>query len=259
MYVIKQQHVMYALSRIKSLLFDKITAWVAENSDTITMVGLFDKTKHWMRVHLQAIEAKQELIIIAIKNIKSVNKYYHCIFKLWTRANTFIDERIIKFTRLLKPGIFTPLLGRKFTSIRAVLDKAQDIKNAWKEITYTFPRQDNRQQQQSSSKFSHGSNSCGSVTSEDSAAGGGSAAGGSSGKNRKPTAIKPAGWSGTWYNLDLKPKKLKNNNKTTLSHQRCYWACRDSGHRGSDNYCPEFKKRLNLAVVMEVDSESEKK
>ena len=129
MYVTMQQQVAYTLLRIKSPLFDKIAAWVAENSDTITMLELFDKTKHWMRVHLQAIKAKQELITIAMKNTKSVSKYYHCIFKLWTRAKTLINKRIVKFTRLLKPNIFMPLLGCKFTSIRAVLDKVQDIKN----------------------------------------------------------------------------------------------------------------------------------
>ena len=52
-------------------------------------------------------------------------------------------------------------------SITAVLDETQDIKDAQKEITYIFPRQDNKQQQQSSSKFS---NSRGSVTSRGSAA-----------------------------------------------------------------------------------------
>ena len=46
MYVTKQQRVAYALSRMKSPLFNKIAAWVAENSDTIIMLGLFNKTKH---------------------------------------------------------------------------------------------------------------------------------------------------------------------------------------------------------------------
>ena len=48
------------------------------------------------------------------------------------------------------------LLSCKFTSIRAVLDKAQDIKDAQKEIIYMFLRQDNRQQ--SFLKFFCGSN-----------------------------------------------------------------------------------------------------
>lgn len=130
MYVTERQRVAYALSRIKSPLFDKIAAWVAENFDTIIMLGLFDETKHWMGVHLQATEAKQELITIAMRNTKSVSEYYHRIFKLWMRVKTSTDERIVKFTRSLKPGISTPLLGRKFTSIRAVLDKARDIEDA---------------------------------------------------------------------------------------------------------------------------------
>ena len=130
MYITKQQHVAYALLRMKSPLFNKIAAWVAENLDTITMLGLFDKTKHWIEVHLQATKAKQELIIIAIKNIESVSKYYYCIFKLWTRAKTLINKRIIKFTRSLKLSISMLLLGRKFTNIRAILDETRDIKNA---------------------------------------------------------------------------------------------------------------------------------
>lgn len=46
--------------------------------------------------------------------------------------------------------------------------------------------------------------------------------GGSREKDKKPTAFKPVGWSGTWYNPDLKPKKLENNDRTTLLCQgRC--------------------------------------
>ena len=88
------------------------------------MIRLFDETKYWMKVHLQIIKAKQKLITIAMKNTESVSKYYHHIFKLWTRTNTPIDERIVKFIKLLKSSISMPLLGRKFTNIRAVLDKA---------------------------------------------------------------------------------------------------------------------------------------
>ena len=222
MYVTEQQRMVYALSQIKSSFFNKIAAWVAENLDTIIMLGLFNKTKHWIGVHLQGTKAKQELITIVIKNNKSVSKYYYRIFKLWTRANTPIDKRIVKFTRSLKSSISMPLLGCKFTSIRAVLDETQDIKDAQKEITYTFPRQDNRQQ--SSSKFFCGSNSQSSATSRSSTADGSSTAGGSSAvgesseKDRKPTVTKPARWSGMWYNLDLKPKKLENDNKIMLSH-----------------------------------------
>ena len=65
-----------------------------------------------------------------MKNTESVSKYYYRIFKLWTKAKTPIDKRIVKFTRSLKPVIFTPLLGCKFISIRAVLDEAQDIEDA---------------------------------------------------------------------------------------------------------------------------------
>ena len=46
MYITEQQHMAYALSRIKSPLFDKIAVWVAENFDIITMIKLFDKTEH---------------------------------------------------------------------------------------------------------------------------------------------------------------------------------------------------------------------
>ena len=97
-----------------------------------------------MGVHLQVTKAKQKLITIAIKNTESVSKYYHYIFKLWTRAKTLIDKKIVKFTRSLKLDIFTSLLSCKFTSIRAILDEVQDIENAQKKITYTFPKQDNR-------------------------------------------------------------------------------------------------------------------
>ena len=176
---------------MKLSLFNKIATWVAENSDTIMIVGLFDKTEHWIGVHLQATKVKQELITIEMKNTESVSKYYYRIFKLWTKAKTPINKRIVKFTKSLKPSISMPLLGRKFTSIRAVLDEAQDIKDARKEITYTFLRQDNRQQ--FFLKFSRCSNSQGSATSGGFTTSEGFAASGSSRKDKKPTATKPAG------------------------------------------------------------------
>ena len=184
-----------------------------------------------MEVHLQATKAKQELITIAIKNTESVSKYYHRIFKLWTRANTPIDKKIVKFTRLLKPSISTPLPSCKFTSIRTVLDKVRDIKDVQKEITYKFLRQNNKQQQ-SSSKFSCRSNSYSFVTiggSTSISRGSAATNRGLEGKDKKLTAFKLVGWSGTWYNPDSKPKKLKNNNKMTLLRQGCCWACCGSG------------------------------
>ena len=85
------------------------------------------------------------------------------------------------------------LLGCKFTSIKAILNKVQNIKDTWKEITYIFFRQDNRQQQ-SFSKFSYGSNSRSFASaSRDSATSEGSAAGRSPGKDRKPIVTKSAG------------------------------------------------------------------
>lgn len=207
-----------------------------------------------MGVHLQATEAKHELLTIAMKNTESVSKYYHRIFKLWTKAQTPTADKIVKFTRSLKPGISITLLRRKFTDIKAVLNEARAIKDAWKEITYTFPRQDNRQF--SSSPFTQGSNSCGSAAANGSSV---TANRGLEGKNRKPIATKLAGWSGAWYDPDPKPKKLENDNRIRLSCQGRCWICRGLGHCESNNCCSEFKKQLNLnTTIREADSESEK-
>ena len=52
------------------------------------------------------------------------------------------DERIKKFIHTLQPLIFTPLLGRYYTDIINLLDKARNIQDMKKNIVVNFSKQE---------------------------------------------------------------------------------------------------------------------
>ena len=74
-----------------------------------------------------AAKAKREFNTIVMQFNKSVNKYYHQLFKLWEDANILMDKRIEKFKLTLKPSIFHVLLARKYNSLRKLLAAARSV------------------------------------------------------------------------------------------------------------------------------------
>ena len=64
-----------------------------------------------------------------------------------------------------------------------------------------------------------------------------------------PTATKPVGWVGKWYDPEAYPQKLQDDKGTTLLQQGRCWGCRGSGHRGSDECCPLTNRKAGLNVT----------
>ncbi|KAL4879836.1 hypothetical protein BJY04DRAFT_219647 [Aspergillus karnatakaensis] len=58
-----------------------------------------------------------------------------------------------------------------------------------------------------------------------------------------PTATKPPGWVGAWFDPETAPKRLTDEDKASLVKQGRCWACRGSAHRASDSCCPKHAQR----------------
>lgn len=85
-----------------------------------------EEAKHLTGVHRLKADAKRELLTITMQHSETVSQYYRRIFKLWQHAETPADERIEKFIRTLRPIFSNPLLGRKYTDIKLLLDEARN-------------------------------------------------------------------------------------------------------------------------------------
>ena len=91
-----------------------------------------------------AAKAKCELNTIVMRSDKSVNEYYHWLFKLWKNANTLINEHMKKFKLMLKPSIFHVLLAKKYNSLRELLAAARSVEKQKKKSVAIFHEIQNR-------------------------------------------------------------------------------------------------------------------
>ena len=218
-----------------------------------------------MGIHLQSRDAKKELLTVIMKGGESVSEYYHWIFKLWQKAKTPVDERIEKFLVTLKPSISNSLMGSVFTDFRPLLDEARRIEDRRKDVAHQFPRPDKAAATKNSSQRSNFSGGQSSNQSSDGKSASSFINQTSSKKSEDrpnaklmPTIVKPAGWVGTWQDPHPSPRKLKDDERESLSRQRRCWACRGSGHRGNNTIYPQYRdKNLSTMRTVETDSGAE--
>ena len=268
LYETEKRRVAYALSQTSDILFKGMQSWVNSKKGAATLHEFLDEAKHITGVHRLKADAKRELLSITMQYSETVSQYYQRIFRLWEHAGTPADERIEKFIRTLRPLISAPLLGRRYTDIKDLLDEARNIEDMKKDIVVNFPKQEKF----GTSRSNRGvrgltGGSAGSAGSAGPAAGSTDAKGGSAGANRDrvhpnskfgPTSTKPEGWIGTWHKPQAFPKKLTDEERIAIAREGRCWSCRGSGHRISDDCCPSKKKTyLNVAKVEEAGSGSE--
>ena len=166
------------------------------------------------------------------------------------------------FLVTLKPSISNSLMGSVFTDFRPLLDEARRIEDRRKDVAHHFPRPDKPAATKNSSQRS---NSSGGQSSTQSSGGKSASSSINQTSSKKsddrpnaklmPTIVKPVGWVGTWYDPDPNPKKLKDDERESLSRQRRCWACRGSGHRGNDTICPQYRDK-NLSTMRTVETDS---
>ena len=288
MYPEKRDQISYAFHQLAQPIFQQLDAWINANAEDLSMEDFYKQIEHSMGIHMLVKKAEDELHVVTMKPTgETVDDYYQQIFKLWQQSKTPKRERIRRFEITLKPSISHALIGQKHTKIMDVLDAAREIEHRKHQISSKFARDSAKPFQKSSgssgrtwgkggsSPQAGGSSTSGGNTAAPAALGNSSGAPKGNGKpvntssnantnpNAKfiPTATKPAGWVGTWYDSETNPRKLRDDERTTLLQQGRCWGCRGSGHRGSDECCPLTNRRLNVTTARAVkvsDSESEK-
>ena len=80
-----------------------------------------------MEICLLAAKTKHKLNTIVMHSNKSMNEYYHWLFKLWENADTSVDERMEKFKLTLKLSISHVLLLKRHNSLHKLLATAKFI------------------------------------------------------------------------------------------------------------------------------------
>ena len=108
------------------------------NSNHLTLKKVFEKVEHYMRILMFAAKTKRKLNTIIMHSNKSVNKYYHRLFKLWEDANISVDNCMKKFKLTLKLNISYVLLAKRHNSLRKLLATAKSIEKQKKEISINF-------------------------------------------------------------------------------------------------------------------------
>ena len=239
-----------------------------------------------MRIHILVKKTKNKLNVVTMKPTgETVNNYYQCIFKLWEQAGTTELEKAKKFEITLKLSILHILIGQNHSKIMDVLDAAWEIEHQKHQINTKFAKDSAKLFQKASKSLGRMWGKGGSLSQADASSSTGansvattatSSLSGTPKGSRKPvntstsanpnskfipTATKLAGWVGMWYDSETNPRKLRDDERTTLLQQKRCWGCRGSRHCGSNECCPLTNRRLNVttACAVEVsDSESEK-
>ena len=276
----EEDKISYAFHQLDQPIFQQLDAWIAANSEGLTMEKFYQQIEHCMGIHMLTEQAEDKLHTVTMKSNKTVDEYYQQIFKLWEQAKTPEREKIRRFEITLKPSILHALIGQKHTKIMDVLDAAREIEYRKHQISTKFARNSAKPFQKSSGRTwekggnlsqASGNSSIGASSAASRASRSSSAApknnrksvnttSSSANPNAKfiPTATKPAGWVRTWYDSETNPRKLQDDKRATLLQQEKCWGCRGSGHCGSNECCPLINRRLNVTTARAVEvSDSE--
>ena len=137
LYNSERKRIVYALSQTSDILFEGMQYWFESNDDNATWEEFLEEAKPLTGVHRLKADAKRELLKITLQHSETVSQYYRRIFKLWQHTETPADERIEKFIRTMRPILSNPLLGRKYTDIKVLLDEARSIEEIKRDCRYT--------------------------------------------------------------------------------------------------------------------------
>lgn len=81
-YSTKTNCVSYTFNQLTQLIFQQLKVWIHTNLKNLTIVEFFDKIEHYMGISMFATAAKQNFNTITMKSTKTINEYYHRLFKL---------------------------------------------------------------------------------------------------------------------------------------------------------------------------------
>jgi hypothetical protein len=129
MYDNDREKITYALSQMKEFIFEIMHDWMIEKKNKIIMKSFFKKIENYMKLHRFEKIIKKKLLIIFIKNIESINEFYHRIFKLWTKIKIFDENKMNQFWIAIKYVFVNALLNKQYTDMKAMFEIIKKIKN----------------------------------------------------------------------------------------------------------------------------------
>jgi hypothetical protein len=227
-----------------------------------TLKEFLEETEFYMGIHLQADRASHELRDITQQKDETVTHYYHRLLSLWAKAGTSEPERVKQFKSTLAPAIASSLYAHRYTNTRELLEDARHVEEACLETNFCYPR--TTRSRDTNAKPSTNNNSSQPRWKNGNSQGPISNTATTSMNNNykindklRPTATKPAGWVGHWFNPEDRPTKLTEEERELLRKQGRCLSCRGSGHMVRDSICPKFSQRSTKSFN-EIATETEK-
>lgn len=251
-YLTDAEKINYSLTWLDGDLYTALDDWWTDSTiEDKTYANFLFEIETMLGVQFQSDEARRDLELCCQGKDELIRPYYGRLRALWRRAGTPETERISKLRSSIKNQYSTPILGRKFESVKelflALLDIESDIKARSLERQRNEPSANSRappSKTTSSTKFSFKTNTA--HASDRDRSGGDyipSAAEMEHNNALTPVAKKPPGWKGKWWPADPNPKKAGTMQHRLLARQGRCWACRGSGHASTDSCCPYFERR----------------
>ncbi|KAI5292016.1 hypothetical protein KEM55_008150, partial [Ascosphaera atra] len=254
LYLTDAEKINYALGFLEDDLFSSMQCWHITNSaiESHTYESFLIEGRHLIGYKLQTTDAHRELDQAYQKKNETVTAYHARLVPLWIRANSPEKERVWKSRGSLLPDISSQLLRGSFPSTREVLEAAREIEENKKNIEFEAqcfkPSAPTYNSKDSTCPYSNSSSSRprGLQETPDQVF---SAHDRSQNARYQPTATKPAGWSGPWFDPVNNPPRLTQASCRTLYAQGRCWRCRGSGHVSQHSMCPQQRSNRPFSAA----------
>ena len=82
MYLEKRDQISYAFHQLAQPIFQQLDAWINANAEDFSMEDFYKQIEHSMGIYMLVKKAEDELHVVTMKPIKTVDNYYQRIFKL---------------------------------------------------------------------------------------------------------------------------------------------------------------------------------
>lgn len=254
----EKRKIEYALRFIDTPLFTPMQDWFVYETKEGRPPSIDDFFRE-IEFHTGASDlaerARSELLSIRQRGDEPVSQFHTRLLGLWSRAGYSESERLRSFINSLRPALSRHILPLSFNRTVEALTTLRNVeRNTLSIETHQHRPQTSRQQQPAFAARSG--------TPRNTPRPAASASATYASGDPKPTASKPAGWSGTWYEPERSPEKLDLAGRAKLAAQERCFRCRGSGHRASDAVCPNHANanrpvRVNLIELNSSDSSSD--
>ncbi|KAL6228979.1 hypothetical protein BDW75DRAFT_246144 [Aspergillus navahoensis] len=228
----------YALTQMEDPIFNVLMSSIGIDPNK-TFKDFLEKIEFYMGIHLQADQASRELRDITQRKDKT---------PVGQKLAPHEPERVKQFKGTPAPAIASSLYAHRYTNTRELLEDARRVEEAYLETNFRYPRAPRNKDTNAKSTTNNNNsqprwrngNAQGTISDTPTT----SAVNiHKANEKLRPTATKPAGWIGHWFNPEDRPTKLTEEERELLRKQGRCLSCRGSGHMVRDSVCLKFSQR----------------